>query len=86
MNDYNVNWKTIDNGSYVLIKKDEVWLNSSDAFLFVVNGAATLKKFKKDGDTVYLLPDSKDGYHKPIILSESDNLMINGKIMEVFNF
>ena len=86
MNDYNVNWKTIDNGSYVLIKKDEVWLNSSDAFLFVVNWAATLKKFKKDGDTVYLLPDSKDDYHKPIILSESDNLMINGKIMEVFNF
>lgn len=86
MNDYIVNWKTIDNGSYVLIKKDEVWLNPKDAFLFVVNGAATLKKFKKDWDTVYLLPESKDEYHKPIILSEDDNLMINGKIMDVFKF
>ena len=86
MNNYNVKWKTIDNGSYVLIKKDEVSTNSSDAFLFIVNWAATLKKIKKDGDTIYLLPESKDDYHKPIILSEEDNLMINGKIMDVFNF
>ena len=86
MNDFIVNWKIIDNGSYVLIKKDEVNTNSKDAFLFIVNGAATLKKFKKDGDNIYLLPDSKDDYHKPIILSEDDNLMINGKVMDVFNF
>ena len=86
MNNYDVKWKTIDNGSYVLIKKDEVSTNSSDAFLFVVNWAATLKKIKKDGDTIYLLPESKDDYHKPIILSEEDNLMINGKIVDVFNF
>lgn len=86
MNDHLVNWKTIDNWSYVLIKKDEVNTNSKDAFLFIVNWAATLKKYKKDWDTIYLLPDSKDEYHKPIILSEDDNLMINGKIVDVFNF
>ncbi len=86
MNDYTINWKVIDNGSYVLIKKDEVWLNSKDAFLFIVNWAATLKKFKKDWENIYLLPESKDDYHKPIILSEDDNLIINGKIVDVFNF
>ncbi|MFK7779805.1 MAG: S24 family peptidase, partial [Candidatus Gracilibacteria bacterium] len=86
MNNFMVNGKTIDNGSYVLIKKDETTTNSKDAFLFIVNGSATLKKFKRDGDTIYLLPDSKDDYHKPIILSEEDNLMINGKITDVFNF
>ncbi|MCD5385233.1 hypothetical protein LRZ95_01040 [Candidatus Gracilibacteria bacterium] len=86
MNNYEVKGKTIDNGSYVLIRKDEVNINSRDAFLFIVNGAATLKKFKKDGNTIYLLPESKDDYHKPIILSEEDNLMINGKIVDVFNF
>ena len=86
MNNFEIKWKTIDNWSYVLIKKDEVSTNSSDAFLFVVNWAATLKKFKRDWDTIYLLPDSKDEYHKPIILSEDDNLMINGKIVDVFNF
>jgi SOS-response transcriptional repressor LexA len=86
MNNYEIKWKTIDNWSYVLIKKDEVSTNSTDAFLFIVNWAATLKKFKKDWDTIYLLPESNDEYHKPIILSEDDNLMINGKIVDVFNF
>lgn len=86
MNNYNIKWKVIDNGSYVLIKKDEVSVNSNDAFLFIVNWAATLKKFKKDWENIYLLPESKDDYHKPIILSEDDNLMINGKIIDVFNF
>jgi len=86
MNNFEVKWKTIDNWSYVLIKKDETSTNSSDAFLFIVNWAATLKKFKRDWDDIYLLPESKDDYHKPIILSEADNLMINGKIMDVFHF
>jgi SOS-response transcriptional repressor LexA len=86
MNNFEVNSKKIDNWSYVLIKKDEVSLNPKDAFLFIVNWAATLKKFKKDWDNIYLLPESQDEYHKPIILSEADNLMINGKIVDVFNF
>ena len=86
MNNYEVNGKLIDNGSYVLINKDEVSTNSRDAFLFIVNGAATLKKFKKDWENIYLLPESNDDYHKPIILSEEDNLMINGKIVDVFHF
>ncbi len=86
MNNFEVNSKKIDNWSYVLIKKDEVWLNSKDAFLFIVNWSATLKKFKKDWDLIYLLPESIDEYHKPIILSEEDNLMINWKIVDVFNF
>ncbi|MDD3646169.1 MAG: S24 family peptidase [Candidatus Gracilibacteria bacterium] len=86
MNNYDLGGKVIDNGSYVLIKKDEVNTNSRDAFLFIVNGAATLKRFKKDGSTVYLLPESKDEFHKPIILSEDDNIMVNGKVVDVFNF
>ena len=86
MNNFEVAWKIVDNGSYVLIKKDEVNTNSHDAFLFVVNWAATLKRFKKDGSTVYLLPESKDEFHKPIILSQEDHIMVNGKVVDVFNF
>lgn len=86
MNNFNVAWKIIENGSYVLIKKDEVNTNSRDAFLFVVNGAATLKRFKQDSGTVYLLPESKDEFHKPIILSEDDQIMVNWKVVDVFNF
>jgi len=86
MNNYQVKWKTIDNGSYVLIKKDETSLNSSDAFLFLVNGSATLKKYKRDWELIYLLPESNDTYHKPIILSEDDNIIVNWKIVDVFSF
>lgn len=86
MNNYEVKGKTIENGSYVLIDTVKTSPNSSDAFLFIVNGAATLKKYKKDGENVYLLPDSKDDYHKPIILSSDDTLSINGTIKDVYNF
>ena len=86
MNDCQINWKYIDNWSYVLIKKDEVVLNEEDTYLFIVNNSATIKKYKKDLDTVYLLPKSKDDFHKPIILSSSDNIIVNGKVKEVFSF
>lgn len=86
MNNYQVKWKTIDNWSYVLIKKDDVALNNKDAFLFLVNWSATLKKYKKEWDVIYLLPESNDDYHNPIILSEYDNIDVNGKVIDVFNF
>ena len=60
MNNFEVNGKIIDNGSYVLVKKDEVNMNEREAFLFVVNNAATLKVPKKEGKNLYLLPKSKD--------------------------
>jgi len=86
MNNIEVKWKVIDNWAYVLIKKGESSLNSRDVFLFTVNGWATIKRYKKDWENVYLMPDSKDDYHKPIVLSEADNIAINGKVVDVFNF
>lgn len=86
MNKYEVNGKLIENGSYILINKHESSLNNSDAFLFVVNNSATIKKYKQEGNTVYLLPESNDDYHNPIILSSEDNVLVNGKVIDVFNF
>ena len=86
MNNYVINNKTIDNWSYVLINKNESLLNEKDAFLFIINNSATIKKQKKDGNNIYLLPKSLDDYHKPIILSEEDNIIINWKVVDVFNF
>ncbi len=86
MNNFKVNGKFIENGSYVLVKKDEVNLNEKDAFLFIVDRSATVKKFKKDPSNIYLVPESKDEYHKPIILSADENIIVNGKVVDVFNF
>lgn len=86
MNNCEVRWKVIDNGSYVLIKKDEINPNATDPYLFIVNGAATLKKFKKQGEEIYLMPESNDHSHKPIILTQDDDVSSNGKVVDVFNF
>ncbi|MCH8518416.1 hypothetical protein LAT59_01445 [Candidatus Gracilibacteria bacterium] len=86
MNNYELKGKTLENGSYVLIDKNAQNLNEKDAFLFIVNGGATLKKYKKQGTNVFLLPDSHDDFHTPIVLSESDSVMPNGKVVDVFQF
>ena len=86
MNNFEINWKYIENGSYVLIDKNQKVINTNDAFLFVVDGAATLKIPKKEWTNLYLIPKSKDNHHKPIILWESDNIDVNWKVIDVFNF
>lgn len=86
MNDYKVNWKYIENWSYVLIDKKEKVINNHDAFLFIVDNAATLKIAKKEWNNIYLIPKSRDTYHNPIVVSEDDNILVNGKVVDVFNF
>ena len=86
MNNVVIKWKNIENGAYVLIDSKATSLNWKDIFLFTVNGWATIKRYKKDWKNVYLLPDSKDDYHKPIILSSDDKITVNWKVVDVFNF
>lgn len=86
MNEYKVNWKYIENGSYVLIDKKEKVINTHDAFLFVVDNAATLKIPKKEWENLYLIPKSRDTYHKPIVLSSQEEVLVNWKVVDVFNF
>lgn len=86
MNDFKVKWKNIENGSYVLIKKDDTNLSENWAFLFIIDWCATIKVPKKTDWFLYLLPKSKDPIHKPIILSKDDNVIVNWKVVDVFNF
>lgn len=86
MNKTCVNNKILENGSYVLIDARQKNPNEHDVFLFIVNSWATLKKYKKQGNTIFLLPDSRDDFHTPIILSENDDVQANGKVIDVFHF
>lgn len=86
MNQQIVNGKTIDNGSYVLIEKTNINLNESDAFLFDVDGWATLKRYKKNAQQIYLIPNSSEQHHTPIVLSEHDNVHASWKVVDVFTF
>lgn len=86
MNEFHIGSKVIDNGSYILIKKTQEQPNTRDAYVFSVNGGATVKKFKQEWENIYLLPESNDDYHNPIVLSSDDEVGMDGKVIEVFNF
>ncbi len=86
MNKCQIQNKTIDNGSYVLIQKDNSSPNTKDPYLFIVNGAATLKKFKQQWEYIYLLPESYDESHTPIVLTQDDDVSSNGRVIDVFTF
>lgn len=86
MNDCKIKDKYIENWSYVLIDKSDIDISKRAPFLFVVDGAATVKIPKTESENLYLLPQSRDTIHKPIILSSSDDFNVNGRVVDVFNF
>lgn len=86
MNDFTINDKNINNGSLALIDKTYNTFEENDAYLFVINGCATLKTMKKEGNNIYLLPKSRDDYHQPIVLDFGDDIVVNWKVVDVFNF
>lgn len=87
MNQFEVKGKKMANGSYALIDTSIKYSPvDSWAFLCIVNECATLKRIKPAGENIYLLPESDDETHKPIILSSDDKLEINGKVVDVFEF
>lgn len=87
MNNFIINWKTLEDWSYVLVNKDFTWQTwSNSAYVCIVNGFATVKKIKQEWNWTYLIPESNDSEHMPIVLSEDDTVEINWQIVDVFNF
>lgn len=84
MNKARVNGKTIQSGDFILV--DSTWkhYNNGDRVLVVINGMATVKTYRTvDGKNIVLLPESTDSKHKPIFLTEEDDFVINGKVIDV---
>lgn len=84
MNKARVNGKTIQSGDFILV--DSTWkhYNNGDRVLVVINGMATVKTYRTvDGKNIVLLPESTDQKHKPIFLTEEDDFVINGKVIDV---
>jgi len=87
MNKFKVNWKNIEDWSFILVDKSINWNNDpASAYVCVVNSCATVKKIKKEWQQVYLIPESTDEIHHPIVISSDDSIEINGKVVDVFNF
>ena len=73
---------TIKDGSLVLIRQQpDVEDGEIAAILFINDNEATLKRIKRAGPTVILMPDNRE--YEPIIASDSNPVRILGKAVRV---
>jgi SOS-response transcriptional repressor LexA len=75
----------IGDGDYVIFEKKDADFNFDGKIVVaIVNGLATIKRFKKLGNGVIgLFPSSTNSFHQPIYIHESDSFMIAGMFKKV---
>lgn len=75
----------INDGDYVIFEKTEGnGEYDGKTVVAVINGMATIKKFKKIGNGVIgLFPESTNKSHHPIYISETDSILIAGIFKKV---
>ncbi len=84
MNKAVVNSKTIESGDFVLVDGGVKEYKNNDRVLVVIDGLATVKTYRTvDGKTIALIPESTDKRHQPIFLSDEDDFVINGLVVNV---
>ena len=77
--------ENINDGDYIVFEKYE---NKDDLegkiIVAVINGMATIKTYKKVGDSVIgLFPKSNNKSHQPIFIHETDSVLIAGVFKKV---
>ncbi len=80
MNDARVSGKTIDDGDFVLIKKQQT-ASPGSRIVALIGDEATIKKFIPEDGHVRLQPESTNTRNKPIILFE--DFSIQGVVEDV---
>jgi len=84
MNKARVNGKTIRDGDFILVDSSWKHYDNGDKVLVVIDGLATVKTYRSvDGRNIALLPESTDKKHRPIFLTDEDDFVINGKVIDV---
>ena len=79
-----VNGKNIKDGDFIVVDSDYKDYQNGDKLLVVIDGYATIKKFKRiSDDRLALFPESHDVSHKPIYLTPEDSFIISGKAIDV---
>lgn len=86
MNRCDIRDKPIADGDYVLIDSDQRDPKHGGVYLFLIDGAANIKRYycKSDDDDIYLLSESSFDYPPIQIKAEdADDFEVNGKVVEV---
>jgi SOS-response transcriptional repressor LexA len=85
MNRANVKGKTIDDGDYMIVDKNDLNpIKTGDVVLAIIDNKATVKKFIDDrrNGQIVLMADSSFDY-EPIFIHQDDNFQINGKVIKI---
>lgn len=84
MNRSNIKGKSIEDGDYVIVDSEDRVASTGDVILSVIDGMANIKKYVWDtenGQVILVSESTKD--LPPIYLSEGDDFMVNGKVVQV---
>lgn len=85
MNLAQIDNKKIDDGDFIIVDSEYKDYKNGDKLLVVIDGLATVKKFKKiNAEMMALFPESTNNEHRPIYLTPDDTFIINGKVIDVF--
>jgi len=86
MNKYELNGKAIEDGSFVLVDGSykPVFGEKNIPVLAIIDGLAAIKLLRYvDNNRIGLFPCSTEDGFSPVYLTEDDDLVINGKIIDV---
>lgn len=79
-----MNKEGIGDGDYVVFEKAEPGNYEGKIVVAVINGMATIKRYKKlPKGIIGLFPQSTNKIHQPIYLDESDNILVAGIFRKV---
>lgn len=86
MNMAKIDGNAIEDGNYVLVDAQSRNYKDNDYILSIIEGCANIKKLKidKKNNQLLLISESKNiANYPPIVISETDSYLINGKVIQV---
>jgi len=84
MNRAEIDGKQIEDGDFVIVKKDESLPENNEMVLVIVDDRATIKRFIKDEKNAQIILKADSSYdYEPIHLHPDDKFFVNGKVVGV---
>lgn len=84
LNRADINGKNIEEGDFVIVDSEKTNPDNGDYVVSVIDEMANIKKYvlDKKNSQILLISESTQEY-SPIFIHENDNLVINGKVIDV---
>lgn len=81
MNQKIIKGVTLNDGNYAIIDQSDTDLRKNEAFLFIIDGGATIKCVERDDNHIALYPESSNPIHSPYYIDEDTDIFVNGRVI-----